>query len=79
MNLVYMEYGPKFLQDGKHKTILRVWLRLVASRSQAKSVRGPAVRGYVRTLNLGHLPNSVIEQELLGWRVENRTNAISPA
>ena len=24
---------------------------LVAGRSQAKSVRGPAVRGYVRTLN----------------------------
>ena len=30
----------------------RVWLRLVAGRNQAKSVRGPAVRGYVCTLNI---------------------------
>ena len=30
----------------------RVCLRLVAGRSGVKSVRGPAVRGYVRTLNI---------------------------
>ena len=27
-----------------------IWLRLVAGRSHAKSARGPAVRGYVRTV-----------------------------
>ena len=30
----------------------RVWLRFVLDHSQMKSVRGPAVRGYVRTLNI---------------------------
>ena len=31
----------------------RVSLRLVTDRNQAKSVRGPAVRGYVSALNFG--------------------------
>ena len=54
-----------------------MWLRLVAGRSQSKSVRGPAVCGYVRTL-LWTL-NFAIDKELLNRKVEDTVNVTSAA
>ena len=51
-------------------------MRLLACRSQAKSVRGPAVRGYVRKHST---LSSAIEQEWRDRRVENRANETSSA
>ena len=50
-----------------------------AGRSQVKSVRGQAVRGYVRMYLKHSTLNSVIEQELRDRRVEGRANATSSA
>ena len=48
--------------------------------AQAKSVRGPAVRGYVRATYVKHSTlNSAIEQPLCDWGVKDRANATSSA
>ena len=67
-------------RDGRSMFMgLRVWLRLVSGRSQAKSVKGT---GHARlcSCEVKHSTlNYVIEQELYDRMVENRVNAASTA